>query len=98
MAEFRLPRQLHDDDSSICTTIGAAAGQSDWSIEHRYEGDDMVLTLPDGVLTQEQFDSAVAGHVRPPAQPTQEEAFRTALQGATTLPQLKAVLLDRFGG
>ena len=96
--EFRLTRQQHD--ATICQEIGAAAGQTDWSIEHRNEGGDVVLTLPDGVLTEEQFGDVLGAHVAPspPGADTRDSDFRATLGAATTVAQLKAALLDWIGG
>ena len=97
--EFRLAVDQHD--ATICQEIGRAAGQTDWSIEHRNDGGDMVLTLPDGVLTEEQFEAVVKAHVPPsevPPAPSPDETLVGELRQATTLPKIKAALIKRFGG
>lgn len=97
MAEFKMHVAQHDE--TICQEIGAAAGQTDWPIEHRQEGGEVVLTLPDGVLTQAQFDGVLSAHVAPspPGADMRDSDFRTALGAATTVPQIKRALLDWIG-
>ena len=79
--------------------IGVAAGQTDWSIEHRNDGGDVVLTLPDGVLTKAQFNDVLSAHVAPgpPALDTRDTDFKTALGPATTVAHIKRALLDWVG-
>ena len=96
--EFRLTRQQHD--ATICQEIGAAAGQTDWSIEHRNEGDSVILTLPDGALTQAQFADVLDAHkppVAPPPAPDRDAQLVADRQGTPTVAQLTAALRKRFG-
>jgi hypothetical protein len=96
--DFILTREQHD--RTICAEIGEAAGQTDWSIGHRNQGDAVILTLPDGALTKAQFDAVVAAHVPPVAvAPVDRDAQLVAdLQGTPTVAQLTAALRRRFGG
>ena len=99
MAEFTLTKEQHD--STICAEIGQAAGQTDWSIGHRSEGDSVILTLPDGALTQAQFAAVLAAHkppVAPPPVPDRDAQLVADLQGTPTVAQLTAALRKRFGG
>jgi hypothetical protein len=98
MADFTLTREQHD--ATICADIGEAAGQTDWPIKHRNDGDNVILTLPDGVLTRAQFDAVVFAHVPPVAvAPVDRDAQLVAdLQGTPTVAQLTAALRRRFGG
>lgn len=96
--DFTLAKEQHDD--TICAEIGAAAGQTDWPIQHRNEGDNVILTLPDGKLTKAQFDAVVAAHVPPVAVvPADKDAKLVAdLQGTPTIAQVVAALIERHGG
>lgn len=94
--EFRLLLEQHD--AGICAEIGAAAGQTDggWSIGHLTddEAGEVVLTLPDGTLTQQQIEVVVAAHdpdAWPPPDPD-EEMLRAALDDPAVAEHEKAVI------
>ena len=98
--DFRLPSEQHD--RTICKEIGAAAGQVDggWSIAHRTddEAGELVLTLPDGALTQDQFDAVVAAHdpAAPPPPDPDVELLRTALADPG-VAELEKAMIRRLG-
>ena len=75
MAEFRIPVEQHDE--TICQEIGAAASQTDWSIEHRQEGGEIVLTLPDGVLPQAPLNGVLSAGSRATSGDTLDGQIRT---------------------
>ncbi len=99
--EYRLPKDKHD--STICREIGAAAGQTDggWSIGHKNEGDEVVLTLPDRLITSKAIDAILAAHVAlPSADGTAADPALVAIRNvldkpdsAVTDAELKATVL-----
>ncbi len=82
--EYRLPKDKHD--STICREIGAAAGQTDggWSIGHKVDGDEVVLTLPDGATTPQRIDALLAAHV--PVDPTIPDPALVAIRNVLDKP------------
>ncbi len=98
--EYRLPKEKHD--STICQEIGVAAGQTDggWSIGHRNEGDDVVLTLPDGVIAPQRIDAGLAAHVALPSTDGMPDPVLVAIRNVLDKPdagvtdaELKATVL-----
>lgn len=96
MADFILTKKQHD--ATICKEIGEAAGQDAWSIGHRSEGDNVILMMPDGVMTMAQFDAVMAAH-RPPdvvSIADKDAKLITDLTAASTVADLRAALIARF--
>jgi hypothetical protein len=98
--DFRLSEGQHDE--TLCAEIGAAAGQTDggWSIEHGSDDEtgEMVLTLPDGALTQQEVEAVVAAHDADAAPPRDrdEETLRVALHDPM-VPEHEKAMMRRLG-